>query len=102
MKLLIAGCIAILCMANFSHAQQKTVNTATTSCTFQDGNQLSLRYNTDAADGKTVYPKEKCGRPAVHQCSFSPRRNSWLATRTSQPVPIACMSYRNAAIGLWC
>ncbi len=52
-------------LANVGLAQQTAANTSTTSCTFQDGMQLSIRYNNQATknnrlpEGKIWHPGDK-------------------------------------------
>lgn len=53
-------CTALLCgILNVGFAQQTSANTDTATCSFQDGNQLSVRYNGESTGGKDGLPEGK-------------------------------------------
>jgi hypothetical protein len=55
--------LVVLCgLSNVGVAQQTSANTSTTSCTFQDGMQLSVRYNNQATKNKRL-PEGKIWSP---------------------------------------
>ena len=60
----LAMCATLLCgAATFVLAQQTPGKTATVTCTFQDGKELSLRYNTESSNGKVRLPEGKIWSP---------------------------------------
>ena len=61
----LAMCIVfVVGVVNAGIGQEAPANTATASCSFQDGKQLSLRYHQEAISGKSGPPEGKVWTPA--------------------------------------
>ncbi len=60
---LLMGTLLLCGVVTPALAQNAAANTATTSCTFEDGKQLSLRYSKESAKSKSRLPEDKLWSP---------------------------------------